>query len=139
MLIRKSVPLKSYSSMKIFYKHLNNFRHRKLTLKVRILPFLTTFTQLTTRLKNFLRGWLLVISLKKGLVEWATVCIKSEVILLNIDEKRKQKQFIHEFYNICKNSDLISHSRRTRAYRCLDEENGINLWYSKSLHSIYMS
>ena len=29
-------------------------------MKVRILPFLTTFAQLTARLKNFLRGWLLV-------------------------------------------------------------------------------
>ena len=53
-----------------------------MTLKVRILPFLTTFTQLTARLKNFLRGWLLVLSLKEGLVECATVCVKSEVILL---------------------------------------------------------
>ena len=55
-----------------------------MTLKVRILPFLTTFTQLTARLKNFLRGWLLVLSLKEGLVECATVCVKSEVILLNV-------------------------------------------------------
>ena len=51
-------------------------------MKVRILPFLTTFTQLTARLKNFLRGWLLVLSLKEGLVECATVCVKSEVILM---------------------------------------------------------
>ena len=43
--------------------------------------FLTTFTQLNARLKNFLRGWLLVLSLKEGLVECATVCVKSEVIL----------------------------------------------------------
>ena len=41
-----------------------------------------TFTQLTTRLKNFLRGWMLVLGLKEGLVECATVCVKSEVILL---------------------------------------------------------
>jgi hypothetical protein len=52
-----------------------------LTLKVRILPFLTTFTQLTARLKNFIRSWLLVLGLKEGLVECATVCVKSEVIL----------------------------------------------------------
>ena len=56
-------------------------RHRKLTLKVRILPYLTTFTQLTARLKNFLSCWLLILGLKEGLVERATVCIKSEVIL----------------------------------------------------------
>ena len=52
-----------------------------MTLKVRILPYLTTFTQLTARLKNFLRGWLLVLGHKEGLVECATVCVKSEVIL----------------------------------------------------------
>ena len=38
------------------------------------------FTQMTTRLKNFLRGWLLVLGLKEGLVKCATVCVKSEVI-----------------------------------------------------------
>ena len=51
-------------------------------LKVRILPFLTTFTHLTPRLKNFLRSWWLILGLKDGLVKCATVCIKSEVILL---------------------------------------------------------
>jgi hypothetical protein len=44
---------------------------------------LTTFAQLSARLKNFLRGWLLVLGLKEGLVECATVCVKSVVILLN--------------------------------------------------------
>ena len=43
-----------------------------------------TFTQLTARLKNFLRGWLLIMSLKECLVECATLCIKSEVILLKV-------------------------------------------------------
>ena len=57
------------------------FWHRKLTLKVRILPFLTTFVQLSARLKNFLGGWLLVLGIKEGLVECATVCVKSVVIL----------------------------------------------------------
>ena len=51
-------------------------------MKVRILPFLTTFAQLSARLKNFLRGWLLVLGIKEGLVECATVCVKSVVILL---------------------------------------------------------
>ena len=45
------------------------------------MQFLTTFTQLTARLKNFLRGWLLAFGIKKSLVECATVCVKSEVIL----------------------------------------------------------
>ena len=52
-----------------------------MTLKVRILPFLTTFAQLSARLKNFLGGWLLVLGLEEGLVECATVCVKSWVIL----------------------------------------------------------
>jgi hypothetical protein len=52
-----------------------------MTLKVRILPFLTTFAQLSARLKNFLRGWLLVLGIKEGLVKCATVSVKSVVIL----------------------------------------------------------
>ena len=44
-----------------------------------------TFAQLSVRLKNFLRGWLLALGLKEGLVECATVCFKSVVILLYID------------------------------------------------------
>ena len=44
---------------------------------------MTTFTQLTAKLKNLLRGWLLVLSLKEGLVECATVCVKIWVILNN--------------------------------------------------------
>ena len=40
------------------------------------------FTQLTAKLEFFLMGWLLVLSLKKGLVECGTaVWVKSEVIL----------------------------------------------------------
>ena len=54
---------------------------KKLTLKIRILPFLTTFTQLTARLRNFLRGWFLNLGPKEGLVEFATVSANSEVIL----------------------------------------------------------
>ena len=53
-------------------------------MKVRFLQFLTTFTQLTARLKNFLLDWLLVLGLQESLVECALVCIKSEVILLVI-------------------------------------------------------
>ena len=44
---------------------------------------MTTFVQLSARLKNFLRGWLLVLGLKEGLVECATVCVKSVVILVS--------------------------------------------------------
>ena len=60
-----------------------------LALKVRILHILTIFTQVTTRLKNFLMGWLLVLGLKEGLVECATVCVKSEVILGDISLQNK--------------------------------------------------
>ena len=101
-------------NLKFFWKDLDNFWHRKLTLKVRILPFLTIFTQLTERLKNFLRGWLLVLSLKEGLVECATVCVKSEVILIkgasavfgiirrhNWDLKQIQVIPLSVFYNLC--------------------------------------
>ena len=82
MSITKIVPLKSYSSMKIFFRKFRIIFALENWLKVRILPFLTTFTQLTKRLNNFLRGWLLILDLKEGLVECATVCIKSEVILM---------------------------------------------------------
>ena len=43
-----------------------------------------TFPQLNASLKNFLRGWLLVWGLKKCLVECATLCVKSEVILSDV-------------------------------------------------------
>ena len=45
------------------------------------IQFLTAFAQLSASLKNFLRGWLLVLGLKEGLVECATVCVKIVVIL----------------------------------------------------------
>ena len=64
--------------MEFFLQRFGKF----LALKARILSFLTTFTQLTARLKNFFWGWLLVLSLKEGLVKCATVCTKSEVILV---------------------------------------------------------
>ena len=37
-----------------------------------------------TRLKYFLVGWLLVLGLKEGLVEYATVCAKSWLILKEV-------------------------------------------------------
>ena len=54
-----------------------------------------TFTQLSERLKNFLRGWLLVLGLKEGLVECATVCVKSVVILLLIITMQDTKANLH--------------------------------------------
>ena len=85
MSITKSVSLKSYSLMKFFFRNIRIFFDiENLTLKVRILPFLTTFAQLSERLKNFLRAWLLVLGIKEGLVECATVCVKSVVILTSM-------------------------------------------------------
>ena len=52
-----------------------------LVARAYFLLFLTTFAQLSARLKNFLGGWLLVLGIKEGLVECATVCVKSGVIL----------------------------------------------------------
>ena len=47
-----------------------------------------TFTQLNARLKNFLMGWLLVIGLKESLLECLTVCVKSDVILIGVENKQ---------------------------------------------------
>ena len=41
-----------------------------------------TFTELNARLNNFLMGWLLVLGLKESSVECATLCVKSEVMLM---------------------------------------------------------
>ena len=40
------------------------------------------FVQPSSRLMEFLMGWLLVLGLKECLVECATVCVKSAVILI---------------------------------------------------------
>ena len=55
-----------------------------------------TFTQLTARLKNFLRGWRLILGLQEGLVECATVCVKSEVMLNNIMLKLAQDNLLNQ-------------------------------------------
>ena len=78
---KKCAPKIIFFYEKKIRKDSDNFWHRKLTLKVRILAFSTTFTQLTARIKNFLVGWLLFWGLKEGLVECAIVCVKSWVIL----------------------------------------------------------
>ena len=57
--------------MKKQFERSGYFLRRKFTLKARTLQFLTTFTQLTARLKNFLRGWLLALGIKEDLVECA--------------------------------------------------------------------
>ena len=71
-----------------------------------MLPFLTTFAQLSARVKNFLGGWILVLGIKEGLLECATVCIKSVVILMFSQdylivsrERGKYVQLIRMRYN----------------------------------------
>ena len=48
----------------------------------KVLENFKIFAQVNSRLMEFLMGWLVVLGLKKCLVECATVCIKSEVILM---------------------------------------------------------
>ena len=43
-----------------------------------------TFTQLTARFKNFLRGWLLILGLKECLEKCATLCLKSECMHVHV-------------------------------------------------------
>ena len=66
---------------------------------------MTTFTQLNARLKNFLRDWLLVLGRKECLVECATLCVKSEVILNSIlwFDRKKHLPFIQNL-NLTKSS-----------------------------------
>ena len=69
-----------------FYAHTIDYVCHSIRSMFRVLgmynfDILKTFTQVTTRLKNFLVGWSLVLGLKEGLVECATVRIKSCVIL----------------------------------------------------------
>ena len=85
MKLSKNVNNKKCAPQMIFFNEKKNRKIRiifdiKNWLNVRILQFLTTFTQLIARLKNFLRGWILFLGLYEGLVECATVCVKSEVI-----------------------------------------------------------
>ena len=47
------------------------------------------FLQVCCNLKNFLRGWLLVLGLKEGLVKCATVCVKSGVMLMKLQQPKK--------------------------------------------------
>ena len=50
------------------------------------------FYSTESKLKNFLRGWLLILGLYEGLVECATVCVKSEVILMWVGAERGERE-----------------------------------------------
>ena len=69
-----------------------------------------TFTQLTARLKNFLIGWLLVLGLKESLVECATLCVKSEIILdyNNMDSSFEKFAVISDQENPAGKIEIIS-------------------------------
>ena len=56
---------------------------------------MTTFAQLSARLKNVLGGWLWVLGIKEGLVECATVCVKSVVILMYLYVLENANACIH--------------------------------------------
>ena len=81
MSVTKILFLNLYSSMKKKWNDSDDFWHRKLTLKVRILQFSTPFTQVYTRPKKNLLGSSLAFTLKEGPVRCAKVCNKSWVIL----------------------------------------------------------
>ena len=85
---------------------------------VRILPFLTTFTQ------NFLRGWLLILGLKEGLEKCATVCVKSEVILRLVYNHSKCRTGPESLTNV------LTSIRRRSIYPplCLLRGNSITTW-----------
>ena len=51
-------------------------------------------------MKSFLRGWLLILGLKKGLVECATVFIKSEVILIKGQEAHNELHELKNYINL---------------------------------------
>ena len=77
-----------------------------------------TFTQLNARLENFLNGWLLVLVLKECLVECATSCVKSEVILKKMVDNTKIDRpcgILHKpYYSSCHLFCLTSTPTRTK-------------------------
>ena len=74
MSITNSVPLKSYSSMKCFFRKIRIF------FDIENWLWKSEFCHFWQFL--LLGGWLLVLGIKEGLVECAAVCVKSVVILV---------------------------------------------------------
>ena len=75
-----------------------------------------------TRPKNFLMGWLLVLGLKEGMVECATVCVKSWVILKRSQElivliytSRRQKK-VAKLFPCCRLKSFIIVTIHERRY-----------------------
>ena len=83
---------------------------------------MTTFVQPSARLKNFLRGWLLVLGLKEGLVECATVCVKSVVILT--DSTASNSENLIPTFKKEANTSLITSAGQTVYLHCHVENLG---------------
>ena len=79
MSITKSVPLKSYFFNEIFFRKIGIFFDIENWLWMS--EFCHFWQLMLNWAQDFLGGWLLVLSIKEGLVECATVCLKSVVIL----------------------------------------------------------
>ena len=109
-------------------KDSDNCWQRKLTLKVGISQFLITFTQLTARLKNLSWAgcWFF---LKEGLVECATACIKSEVIISTKIMKfplavTKYKLHYTKANSMLKEVKMYYHNLWNRLHCCFPCSNG---------------
>ena len=84
-----------------------------------------TFAQLSARLKNFFNGWLLVLGLKEGLVQCATVCVKSVVILQIIPKSFKSHPKIISKLSL----SHLCNQKSFQNYDCpLREQQANNLW-----------
>ena len=94
---------------KKFRKIRTIFDVKKLTLKVRILLFSTTFTKVYTRPKKKLFGSSLAFTLKEGPVRCVRVCNKSWVILLYLPSTHDPGlgflRLFHLSFSIEKNSN----------------------------------
>ena len=109
--------------MKFFYRKIRIFFDVENWLwKSEFCHFLTTFAQLSARLKNFLGGWLLVLVLGLEEGECATLCVKSWVILQTVF--RGVKNFVlvkrgnlFQFFLLCG-----CFSRFYRGFWCLSQK-----------------
>ena len=109
-------PLKKFLSLAVSWVKVEDPSAFKNMTKKFNFAILTTFTQLTTRLKNFLRGWLLILGLKEGLVECATVCVKSEVILILKARKARKSWNIYHFWTNIPQNDQCALSEISGMY-----------------------
>ena len=108
-------------------------------MKVRILPFLTTFTQLTARLKHFLRGWLLIFGLNEGLVQCATVCVKSEVILIRLLDcmSLAHRIFSGQAKIICVSTKSEPHGQKWRMYNKKESLKIVTISHVLKINSVF--